>query len=412
MLNIGLRFSAKRLGATAAAALALALGSNLQANQNVSLQWNANTGTNTQGYYLYFGNSATNYSSRIDVGNNTMATVTGLTGKSMNYFFAVTAYDSSRLESPPSNQAQFTTSSNAGPTLQAVSQVNGIVNNVLIVTNNATDPDKVTHTLTYSLVSAPPTMHIDTNSGRLYWKPGIGDGGTTNAVTVQVVDNFGLYSQQTVNVGVSNAVQAVLSPVVVGLGNAASVQLSLICTVPVTNVTFVLDAPANRVSNVTLSDLIPSIATVTQTTAGATHSTVTVKCLSGQTLSGSNLVAQINFNTLTGLPSMFAANVVSTVAATESTGQAVPTTFGCTGDVVLVGTQPLVRSTLQTNRQGCLALYGPSGKSFQIQSSANPLSTNGWSAYLTSSTLGTNLTQIFSNVPPSTTPKFFRILAL
>jgi hypothetical protein len=384
-----------------------------RANQNVSLQWNANSDTNTAGYYLYLGTANTNYSSKIDVGNNTMATITGLSGQSVTYYFAATAYNSSRMESPPSNQAQFTTSSNSGPTLAAIPSVNGNVKSLILISNAATDPDKVAHTLTYSLASAaPPNMHLDTNTGKLYWSPTLSYGGTTNPVTLQVSDNFGLYSQQTVNIGVSNAVEIDFSPVVVSLGNTASSQVTLTCTTPVTNVSFVLDLPTNRVSNVTVSDLIPTIATITQTPAGATHSTVTIKALSGQTLTGSEAVAQLNYTAITNLPSTFAANVASSVTATDATGNAVPDRFGCVGDVVLVGSQPLARSTVQTNNQPALTLYGQAGKSFQVQSSANPFSTNGWSAILTSGTLGTNLTQVFTNVPKSSGPTFYRILAL
>ena len=408
MLSGGRIFSA-----TGVAVLAAALCGAAHADQNVSLQWNANTGTNTLGYYLYFGTSSSNYSSKVDVGNNTTATITGLTGKSTTFYFTATAYDNNRMESPPSNQAQFTTSSNAGPSLTVTPSVNGNVNSLLVVSNSVNDPDKVAHTLTYTLVSgAPPNLHIDPNSGKLYWKPTIASGGTTNPVTVQVSDNFGLYSQQTVNIGVSNAAQIDFSPVVVGLGNTASVHVTLTCTTPVTNVTFVLDAPSNRVSNLTLTDLIPGVATITQTPAGAAHSTVTIKALAGQTLNGSQAVAQLNYTTLTGLPSTFAANVASSVVATQPGGVPVPDTFGCNGDVVLVGTQPLVRPVPQSNGVPNLALYGTAGKSFQIQSSVNPFSGSGWSAFLTSGTLGTNLTQVFTNVPASSTPKYYRVLAL
>ena len=83
--------------------------------QNVSLGWNGSTDTNVIGYYVYLGTNSTNYSSKIDVGLNTSATLSGLSGKSVTYFFAATSYNNSRMESPPSNQASFITSSSAGP---------------------------------------------------------------------------------------------------------------------------------------------------------------------------------------------------------------------------------------------------------------------------------------------------------
>lgn len=389
-------------------------GTNVQALQNVTLAWNAvtNSATNAAGYYLYFGTSSTNYSSKFNVGNTTMATVSGLSGISANYYFAVTAYDASGLESPPSNQAEFTTSSNSGPSLAALPTVNGSVNSLIMVSNSVSDSDKVAHTLTYSLVSAPPGMFINTNTGRILWKPQMGDGGTTNTVTVQVADNYGLYSEQSFNVGVSNAVQVTLSPVVVALGNKAEVSVSLACSTPVTNVSFVLDAPTNRVSNITISNLVPTLATITQSPAGSVHSTVTINALSGQTLYGTNTVAQIYFTAITNLPSAFALNNVSSVAGTEPGGVPVPNGFGGLFDVILVGAQPLIRSTIQGTNQPQINLYGQAGLSYQIQSTANWMSTNGWSAFLTSSALGTNLTQVFTNVTVSGAPKYYRVLTL
>ena len=92
-------------------------------------------------------------------------------------------------------------------------------------------------------------------------------------------------------------------------------------------------------------------------------------------------------------------------------GQPVPTAFGCNGDLVLVGAEPLLRS-IQSNSAPAVILYGTAGKTFQVQSSANPTVSTGWSAFLTSGVLGTNLTQVFTNVPASSSPKFYRILAL
>ncbi len=61
---------------------------------NLTLAWDANTDP-VGGYKLYRGSSSGNYSSSVDVGKKTTHTVTGLKdGKA--YYFAVTAYDSTR----------------------------------------------------------------------------------------------------------------------------------------------------------------------------------------------------------------------------------------------------------------------------------------------------------------------------
>ncbi len=170
--------------------------------------------------------------------------------------------------------------------------------------------------------------------------------------------------------------------------------------------------PSNRVTNVTVTSLIPGIATVTQTPAGAATSTITIKALSGQVISGSQQVAQVSFLATANLISAFSVGSITPETATAANAQPVPKGFGGNAQLVLVGTQPLAAPMVLTNGTPCLILYGPAGNSFQIQSSTNPMVPGTWTAYATSGTLGTNLTQIFTNVPTSATPKYYRVLKL
>jgi hypothetical protein len=79
---------------------------------SVTLAWNAdsatsNSATNPTGYRLHFGTSSGNYTQTQDVGNATSGTVSSLTSGT-TYFFAVTAYNASGVDSPFSNQVSFT----------------------------------------------------------------------------------------------------------------------------------------------------------------------------------------------------------------------------------------------------------------------------------------------------------------
>ncbi len=77
-----------------------------RATQSVSLTWDADLSPDTTGYYVYLGKSSGNYTSKIDVGSNTVITISGLVDGSINYFM-VRAYNAARIESPPSNEAIF-----------------------------------------------------------------------------------------------------------------------------------------------------------------------------------------------------------------------------------------------------------------------------------------------------------------
>ena len=75
--------------------------------ESVTLAWDANAETDIAGYRLYYGALSGQYTQMVDVGNVTEATIPNLSA-GFTYFFAVTAYDTSGLESLPSNEASLT----------------------------------------------------------------------------------------------------------------------------------------------------------------------------------------------------------------------------------------------------------------------------------------------------------------
>ena len=85
-------------------AVALLLLSGTQALAgSIALAWDPVGDPRLAGYKVYYGTSSRNYSGQIDVGNVTTRTVSGLTDGA-KYYFAVTAYDGSRIESGFSNE--------------------------------------------------------------------------------------------------------------------------------------------------------------------------------------------------------------------------------------------------------------------------------------------------------------------
>lgn len=76
---------------------------------STTFSWNANTESNIAGYRLYYGTSSGKYTSSIDVGNTTSVTPSTLTN-GQAYCAVVTAYNTSGLESLPSNEVAFTAS--------------------------------------------------------------------------------------------------------------------------------------------------------------------------------------------------------------------------------------------------------------------------------------------------------------
>jgi Fibronectin type III domain len=73
----------------------------------VTLGWYPSVDTNVVGYVVYYGTISGTYTERIDVGDQTSATITGLTA-GVTYYFAVTAYAATSVESVPSNEVAYT----------------------------------------------------------------------------------------------------------------------------------------------------------------------------------------------------------------------------------------------------------------------------------------------------------------
>jgi hypothetical protein len=76
------------------------------AAQKVSLEWQPSTSSYVAGYKVYYGTVPGNYTNIVSVGNLTQATVQGLT-EGVTYYFAVTAYDVTDLESDFSNEVSY-----------------------------------------------------------------------------------------------------------------------------------------------------------------------------------------------------------------------------------------------------------------------------------------------------------------
>lgn len=93
----------------------ISLGAQAQNTASVSLAWNPDATPGLVGYNLYQGAASGSYTNMITVGLQTNATVSGL-AFGVKYYFAVTAVTSVGLESPYSNEINYTPATNPPPT--------------------------------------------------------------------------------------------------------------------------------------------------------------------------------------------------------------------------------------------------------------------------------------------------------
>jgi|SRR5579859_4998055 len=100
--------SRRRIGFLGFFGLCLLVCAGASADQSVTLAWNPSPDTNVAGYFLCYGANSGSYTSQIDAGTNTIATVSGLR-EGQTYYFAFTAYDAQGLQSDPSNEVPYIT---------------------------------------------------------------------------------------------------------------------------------------------------------------------------------------------------------------------------------------------------------------------------------------------------------------
>ena len=104
-----------------------------------TLAWDPVSSSSLAGYMLYYGPTAGNYTTKIDVGNTTTRAVSSLTDGA-TYHFAVTAYDSSRTESGFSNDVTATVPAAATAPVAnfSASATSGVAPLALNFTNSST----------------------------------------------------------------------------------------------------------------------------------------------------------------------------------------------------------------------------------------------------------------------------------
>src|SRR5258706_7111295 len=108
MKTIGIRFG-RLLGLRFLTGflMAFAWSFTMREASSVTLAWDPSPDSGIGGYILHYGTNSRSYVTAVDVGNVTTNTVTGLT-RNVTYFFAVTAYNTSGLESDLSNEISYT----------------------------------------------------------------------------------------------------------------------------------------------------------------------------------------------------------------------------------------------------------------------------------------------------------------
>ena len=325
---------------------AAGLPSSASASVSAQLSWIASSASNVTGYNIYYGSASRQYTNMVAIGNVTNAMIPGLV-QNTTYFFAAKARDDAGDQSTFSNEAAFAGVSGTP---------NGTFRLKTLLDSTNTDP------LTYSLdASAPPGATINSATGVISWTPGLAYASTTNYINVIVTDtaNPALNTSETFLVVVGDYLSCQLGATTVYAGQSASLPLTVASSSTVTNIQIAVAWPGGSLLNPTLSFSSTNITGSLQSQNN--QLVVQLQASADQPLTGTNQIAQLNFQAAPSQSSAILNIPVTAASGTTAAGSAYANAVAQSGEVVVVGTQIILRPQADPVLGRTLSLYANPG---------------------------------------------------
>ncbi len=327
--------------------LAACLPCSALASVNASLSWVASSAPNVTGYDIYYGTNSQEFTNLVAVGDVTNTVIPSL-AENTTFFFAAKARNAAGNESDFSNETAFT-GVNATP--------EGAVHLRTLPKNFTSDP------LVFSLdASAPPGATINPTNGFISWTPGHAYAATTNYLNVYVKDtaNPALNISETVMVVVSDYLEFQVGSAAVSAGKSTCLPLVVASSSSVSNLQITLNWPGNQLLNPTLT-FFPPITAGSLTQQGG-QIVIQLQTATTQPLAGTNLVGQVNFQAAAGQPSTLAYSIpASSASGNTADGTSYANVLSQSGEVVVVGNQPMLRPRASAGAGRSLTLYANPG---------------------------------------------------
>jgi len=283
-------------------------------------------------------------------------------------FFSIARDSVGNVEAPPSvADATTTTADNQAPVLAAISDGMVRVNETMILTNLAFDPDG--HTLRFSLGAAPSGASIVPDSGLLFWTPVCAQGSSTNLFEVRVTDNGTppLTAAQTFRVFVPECIEAGLGSTIMQVGTTSSVPVRLLSTVALTNLTFTVVFPADRLAGFVLTPNSSQVLNQDLRLLSPGRLEVSFTLPASSVLHGPTNAASLVFTAPTNQTSIFLPLLIEDVDGWRPDGGLAANARGQAGRVVIIGREPLLEGVRGADRKPHLLLYGNPGASYTLE---------------------------------------------
>ena len=372
--------------------------------------------TNELGYYIDRSLDGTNYT-RIatNAPNTTSYLDTGLLAN-RTYYYRVIAFNGAGDSDIGSATSAFT--GNRAPSLAAISNYVADVTRSVVFRASATDPDLPTNSLIFSLdPGAPGSASVNPTNGRFVWIPGRDRAATTNAITVRVTDNGvpALSDGKSFTVIVRDFHETYPGSVTMRAGAQTNVPIDFFSSTTLTNLALTLLYPSDRLTGLTLENLIPSVAAATLDLSTPGSAQINFATLPGQTLSGTQHLARLHFTAVGGQISAFVPLTLNNAVGLRATPGLAPSALLHDGRVVVIGTQPLLEALASTNAPSrVLSIYGIPERSYRIDKTTTPANSGSWvpwqtilvttPPYYLNATADTNAAGIYYRVQETVAP--------
>jgi len=298
---------------------------------------------------------------------------------------------------------------NQPPVLAAISNRVVAPNVLLVFTNVAGDPDVPPNNLRFSLEpGAPPEARIDTRTGVFSWKPPRTAGSSTVPISVRVTDDGDppLSDVKTFSVQVLDYLEIGFDSTALLAGQNGQARLNVFSTGGLTNLSFALEAPLQRLTNFTIQPAVFAVggASLQLMTNNALWINLTAR--PGLFLQGAQEAALLSFSAVSNQTSAFIPLRLSGPMATKFDGALVTNVALYPGRVTVIGNEPLLEAMRGADGNMDLILYGRPDATYTLETSPT-LAPPEWqdSQSLTLS----NVTGVILLPPPTNASEFYRL---
>jgi hypothetical protein len=352
-------------------------------------------------------------------------------GMTINHSTGLITWQTGEATGPSTNTFAVIATDNGLPTLSATTNVTVIVSEVntppvltpilnrialeggmLRVTNRATDIDIPANRLTFTLGPDTPMGATITTNGLFRWIPTELQGPSTNLIQVIVSDDGtpSLSATQHFTVVVRDSLPdfklAVGSTnVMAGESNTVPVLLTGSLGLDLTNISFFLETPSERLTNLTLQPVSAEVLSSLLQPAGADRSEVRFTLDAGQLQFGPRQLAELGFLAVPHTNSAVALLHVSQLQGIRVGDRVTTHTAAYPGRIIIIANESVLEATLPST----LLLFGKEGVHYAIEARTNWDAGTSWAEIYRLQQ--TNRMETFTNFNTDETI-FFRSLEL